>query len=138
MSAKIVSNRTALLGKRILIAEDEVIIALMLESDVHDAGGAVIGPAFDLVSAIALATEPAESIDAAVLDINLRGEKSFPAARLLRARGVPVVFASANCGDLDFIGDEFSDCLRLEKPISTGMMIETLRGLTVTVTKQED
>jgi DNA-binding response OmpR family regulator len=120
-------ERAALLsGKRILIVEDEAIIALTLEAEIMDAGAEVIGPAFDLQSAVRFASQP---LDAAVLDINLRGEKVFAAARVLRDRGVPMLFASANCDDLDTAGSEFAGYPRLEKPLSIEPLLATLAGL---------
>ena len=121
-----------LTDKRILIVEDEALIAMTLEAELIDAGSTVVGPAFDLPSAIQLASEP---LDAAVLDINLRGEKVFPAARVLRDRGVPIVFASANCDDLDSTGDEFNGCPRIEKPLSIAHLLETIARLVGSVSR---
>lgn len=119
-----------LAGKRILIVEDESIIALTLEAEFTDAGADVIGPAFDLPSAIRFAAEP---LDAAVLDINLNGLKVFPAARILRDCGVPIIFASANCEDLDDAGTEFAGYPRIEKPLSIGALIDMLAAITRTI-----
>lgn len=118
------SNHVAALHrKRILIVEDEAIVALMLETEIADAGADVVGPAFDLASAVQLAATP---LDAAVLDINLGGEKVFPAARVLKDRGVPMIFASANCDELDGQGNEFAGYPRISKPLSIRPLLDHL------------
>lgn len=89
----------SLLGRRILVAEDEPLVALELEATLRGLGCEVLGPAATLEEALRLATAPSERIDAAVLDINLAGRASFPAADALAKRGVPIVFATGY-GDL--------------------------------------
>lgn len=77
---------------RILLVEDEPMIAFALEDMVLDLGYEVIGPAYRLSDALRLAGEGA--IDGAILDVNLNEESSFPVADLLRDRGVPFLFAT--------------------------------------------
>src|ERR1700761_5826627 len=77
---------------RILIVEDEMTIALLLEDMVTDLGHQVAGLAMRLPQALDLA-ETAE-IDFAILDVNLDGRPSFPVADVLERRGVPFVFAT--------------------------------------------
>ena len=120
------ANVAGLHSKRILIVEDEALIALRLEAEFLDAGANVVGPAFDLGSAIGLS---AQSLDAAVLDINLRGDKVFPAARLLRDRGVPLLFASANCDELDAPGSDFFGYPRMEKPLVVVALLQAVAEL---------
>ncbi len=75
-----------------MIVEDELLIALMLELALKDAGCDVVGPFGRLAEAVAAAsTQP---IDGALLDINLAGEKVFPAAEELAVRGVPFLLVS--------------------------------------------
>jgi CheY-like chemotaxis protein len=81
-----------LADKRILLVEDEVLIAEMVVDMLTGLGATVIGPATSLEAGLSLAGS--ESIDAAVLDINLRGERIDPIADLLDARGIPVLFAT--------------------------------------------
>lgn len=82
-----------LAGRRLLIAEDEYVLAAELCTELSRAGATIIGPvgrlqqAFDIV-------EAEEHIDGAVLDINLKGEPVFPLADLLIKRGVPIIFAT--------------------------------------------
>jgi CheY-like chemotaxis protein len=77
---------------RILIVEDEMLVAMNIEDMLLDLGHEVAGIASRLAPALSLAGEA--SIDAAMLDVNLAGENSFPVADLLAARGIPFVFAT--------------------------------------------
>lgn len=85
-------TRGGLSGRRILVVEDEALLALYLEDMLADLGADVVGPSCTLAAGLALAE--AEALDAAVLDVNLGGARSFPVADRLRARGVPYVFAT--------------------------------------------
>lgn len=101
-------------GCRILVVEDEYLIADDLCSALTEAGAQVLGPAADVLRAEALIA--AESvIDGALLDINLNGAKGFPVADMLSTRGVPFIFATGY--DRWAIPDHFAHVPRLEKPI---------------------
>lgn len=80
-----------LAGKRVLIVEDAVLLALELETGLSEAGAIVVGPAYELEEAMNLLGGP---IDAAVLDANLNGLSVTPVAEALAVRGVPFVFAT--------------------------------------------
>ena len=82
----------ALADKRVLLVEDEVLIAEMVVDMLVDLGATVVGPATTLAKGLALAGSA--QIDAAVLDVNLRGERIDPIADILDARGIPVLFAT--------------------------------------------
>jgi DNA-binding response OmpR family regulator len=77
---------------RILIVEDEMMIAMLVEDMLLDLGHETVGPAAKLDAGMKLATS--EVLDLAILDVNLGGARSYPIADLLVARGVPVVFAT--------------------------------------------
>lgn len=79
-------------GKRILVVEDEALIAVMVEDMLTEMGSVVIGPAATIEQALALARR--EDIDGAVLDVNVRGERIDPVADALASRGVPMLFAT--------------------------------------------
>jgi two-component SAPR family response regulator len=79
-------------GKRILVVEDEALIAVMVEDMLIEMGGEVIGPAATIDDALDMARE--QTLDAAVLDVNVRGQRIDPVAEALMARGVPVLFAT--------------------------------------------
>lgn len=82
-----------LAGRRVLLVEDEPLVALDMAGTLADCGCEVVGPADSLAEALRLA-EAADGLDAAVLDINLNGETSFPVADLLAAKGVPFIYAT--------------------------------------------
>ena len=77
---------------RILIVEDEMLVAMLIEDVLGDLGHDVVGPAMRLDTALAAAD--GEDFDFAILDINLAGKQSFPVADRLVARGIPFMFAS--------------------------------------------
>ncbi len=81
-----------LAGRRILVVEDEVMVSWMLEDMLGQLGCAIVGPAARVDQALAIID--AENVDAAVLDVNLNGAKSYPVADALTARGVPFVFST--------------------------------------------
>jgi DNA-binding response OmpR family regulator len=77
---------------RILVVEDEMLVAMVLEDQLTEAGCEVVGPAFSVEHAMRLGES--EPLDGAVLDINLAGEKVYPVADLLAARNVPFVYVT--------------------------------------------
>ncbi|MFO1131973.1 MAG: response regulator [Hyphomicrobiales bacterium] len=79
-------------GKRILVVEDEALIAVMVEDMLTEMGSVVVGPAATIAQALALAQS--EAIDGAVLDVNVRGERIDPVADVLAARSIPILFAT--------------------------------------------
>ena len=81
-----------LLGRRVLLVEDEALVAMLIGDALSDAGAVVIGPFAAVAPALAaIADMPPEL---AILDLNLGGESSLPIADDLVARGVPIIFAS--------------------------------------------
>jgi DNA-binding response OmpR family regulator len=105
---------------RVLVVEDEMMIALMLEDMLLDMGHDVVGLAMRLPQALALAQ--AAEIDLAILDVNLDGRLSFPVAEVLDRRGVPFFFASGygSAG----VEPPFEGRLTIRKPFE----IKDLRG----------
>lgn len=83
---------TDLAGKRILVVEDEFLVALEAASMLTELGATVVGPAYRADHALQFAKN--EILDAALLDINLGATTSDSVADCLRGRGVPVVFAT--------------------------------------------
>jgi PAS domain S-box-containing protein len=84
----------SLAGRRVLLVEDEPLVAMDAETTLRALGCEVAGPASTLPEALRLAEAEAPRLDAAVLDVNLGGQAAFPVADLLVRRGVPVVFAT--------------------------------------------
>ncbi len=85
-------NARALDGLRVLIVEDETLISMLMEVYLEQLGCSVVGSASRLDEAVEMAGRL--EMDAAVLDVNLAGKMSYPVAEVLRARGVPFVFAT--------------------------------------------
>lgn len=83
---------TSLSGTRVLLVEDESVIAMMAEDFLTELGITVIGPATSINAALELIS--ANDIDAAVLDLNIRGELSHRVAEALRLRRIPMVCAT--------------------------------------------
>src|SRR5215475_4153960 len=83
----------SLLGRRVLVIEDEYFLADDIERTLSAMGARVLGPFGELKEATDLVDRNV-AIDAAVVDINLRNEMVFPLARILRARKVPFVFTT--------------------------------------------
>ena len=97
---------------RVLVVEDEALVAMLIEDMIHDSGDEVVGSAGKLTDAVALAQET--QADVALLDINLGGVLAYPVADVLRQRGVPIVFTSGY-GSAGLI-ERFQDCPMLDKP----------------------
>jgi DNA-binding response OmpR family regulator len=77
---------------KVMIAEDEFLVALMLEQDLRDNGYDVVGPFTNIDAARQAAGQ--EAFDVAVLDINMAGQMAFPVADELKRRGLPYLFLS--------------------------------------------
>jgi len=84
--------RACLDGRRILVAEDELVIAMEVQYALEDAGGEVVGPAYTVAEALSLAH--AQQLDGAVLDLRLGARSADEIAQLLTRRGVPFIFYS--------------------------------------------
>jgi DNA-binding response OmpR family regulator len=109
---------------RILLVEDEPMIAFALEDMVMELGYGVIGPAFRLSEALELAA--GEQFEAAVLDVNLNEQRSFPVADLLRGRGIPFLFATGYAeGGVGWDGD----AVVIAKPYSREQLGRALSSL---------
>ncbi|MDJ0389091.1 response regulator [Roseomonas sp. E05] len=83
---------SGLKGRRILVVEDEALIAMLVEDALLEAGACVLGPAATVEEALALFEE--EHPEAAVLDINLAGQASTPVADILVEHSIPFVVAT--------------------------------------------
>ena len=118
-------------GKRLLVVEDEFVIALDLQNLLEAAGHEVVALAASVADALALLdgggdAEPGRRrppiLDGAVLDVNLRGEPATPVADALAARGVPFVFVSGYGAAGRPPGHEAAPVLA--KPYSEGDLLE--------------
>ncbi len=125
LSASLIT--AAIPGTRILIVEDEIIIAMLLEEILGDAGYIVVGPYSRLADALVAARTMA--CEAALLDVNLGGEKVFPAAEALEHRHVPFLLLSGY-GD-KAIPSEHPNWHSLEKPFKERELLLAVAGMVV-------
>jgi CheY-like chemotaxis protein len=109
-------------GLRVLIVEDEYFLAQDLADRFQSLGAEVLGPAGTVAEALTLAGRA--GIDGAVLDVNLRGERVYPVADLLRQKRVPFVFASGYGGELE--PDAYSNIPRCIKPVDFAALAQAL------------
>ena len=79
-------------GLRVLLVEDENLVALLLEDMLAELGHTVVGPVARLDKA--LETAQRDAFDAAILDVNINGEEAYPIAEVLASRGIPFVFST--------------------------------------------
>lgn len=110
--------------RRILVVEDEMLTATGTMEDLRRIGCKPVGPAATLEDALRL-TASVPDLDAAVVDINLRGRMAWPVADALRKRRVPFLLATGY-GDL---AKRHDDALILEKPFSVEMLASALRQI---------
>jgi CheY-like chemotaxis protein len=100
---------------RVLVVEDVLLVAMDIELILQSAGYEVVGPVGRLRQAVELATH--EPIDAALLDLDLRGALSTPVAYALRRRGIPFAFVTGHAHTGTLPADLASQPI-LEKPLS--------------------
>jgi CheY-like chemotaxis protein len=111
---------------RILIVEDEALVAMLFESMLEELGYAVVGPALTLDRARALATEA--QLDYAILGKNLgQGVLSTPVALALAARGIPFLYATG-CGSKG-VSEPFDKAPILKKPFLTSDLDQAMQQL---------
>ena len=119
------SPPAALEGRRILVVEDSPVVAEACEDMLRDMGCVPVGPAINMAAALQLAA--GEPLDAAVVDINIRGGKVFPVLGILAGRGIPFLLAS---GYADWsMPEEWRDRPRLAKPYSPNLLRQSLLDL---------
>jgi CheY-like chemotaxis protein len=107
-------------GQRILVVEDEAVIALMIQDVLAGAGAIVVGPAATLAEALELME--LDSIDGAILDYKLPDGTSLPVADALSARGMPFVFASGY--DANSIDRRYTGAPKLAKVFDRAELLE--------------
>ena len=112
-------------GRCVLVVEDEYLLAEDLREELEQQGAEVLGPAANVADAMELLRHgPAP--DTAILDINLGGEKVYPVADALRARGIPFIFATGY--EPWSIAEAYKDVPRVEKPVEVRQVTAKLVG----------
>jgi len=119
---------TAMLDKRhprVLVIEDEPVLAFAIEDLLIEAGFDVVGVATRLETALAIVKR--DVFDAAILDANLAGVSAGPVASALAARGLPFLVLSGYLPEQQ--DSAFSGALRLQKPCRPDRLILALRSI---------
>lgn len=117
-------QRAMIAGRRILLVEDEPLVAMMMSQMIGDLGAEVVGPFGTVGEALAAG---ADRLDAAVLDINVGGELVYPLAERLAKRGTPMVFLTGY--DAKSVDNRFTAAAVLTKPIDEADLANTLAGI---------
>jgi DNA-binding response OmpR family regulator len=111
----------SLRGCRILVVEDDYLLAQVLSDFLEDAEADVIGPVGSVDEALAAIESAPGSLDGAILDVNLHGSKSYPIADALAARSIPFLFATGYGQDaLDL---PYRNHARCEKPFDQANLV---------------
>jgi two-component sensor histidine kinase/PAS domain-containing protein len=114
-----------LAGRRILVVEDEALVAWAIEDMLVELGCIVVGPAARVSQALVIVE--GQPLDAAVLDVNLNGEKCYPVAEALTARGVPFIFSTAY--NKDSLQKNYLGSPMLQKPLELSTFSNALEEL---------
>ena len=113
----------ALNGRRVLVVEDESLVAMLLETILEDMGCTPVGPASNIDEGEAMARDTVD-LDAALLDVNVAGRQVFPVAAALKERGVPFVF-STGYGE-GGLPDEWRGVTTIQKPFTEAAVRDAL------------
>lgn len=111
--------------RRVLVVEDELMVAMGIEMILSEAGWDVVGPVGRYDDAIEAARSG--QTDIAVLDVNLRGVEVFPVADMLAARNIPFAFLTGY--GRETIPQRFSGRTVLPKPFRAEKLLQTVSGL---------
>jgi CheY-like chemotaxis protein len=111
------------MSARVLVVEDEAILAIDIADQLTEAGFEVVGPVPSVSKALKLIA--GAGCDVAVLDVNLRNETAEPVARELRLRCTPFLFLSAV--SRDHLPPEFDNEVLLPKPAQSAALVAALQ-----------
>lgn len=114
-------------GLRILIVEDQYLVADAIKRAVLDGGGEVIGPTPSLEQALGYLEKGA--FDLALVDVNLGDETAYPFAEALDREGVPFIFVTGY--DVAALRPHFRERPLLEKPISAKALADLMAGMSI-------
>ena len=114
-----------LAGKRILVVEDSPVVAPFTADILGELGCVVVGPAPNMAAARALIES--ETLDAALMDVHIRGERVFPLCDMLESRAVPFILTS---GYADWqVPEKLEQRPRLQKPYTMEQVEKALKKL---------
>jgi CheY-like chemotaxis protein len=114
-----------LTGTRVLLVEDEALVAMLLEDMLADQGCSVVATGARLDEALTHANNMALEFDVALLDLNLAGESTFSVAAVLAARNIPFAFSTGY--GASGLPPEWRDRPTLQKPFTVDDMTKALR-----------
>jgi CheY-like chemotaxis protein len=122
-------DRLVLEGQRILVAEDEVLVAMMLEDTIIDAGGMVLGPVVSVPDALSLldAAKADGGISAAVINLRLGQRTTTELADALTKQGVPFIYATGYNNHDDI--EAHQGAMVLAKPYNPPDLLQALESL---------
>ncbi len=123
--AKLPPPRGALHGRKVMIVEDELLVAMLLEEALVEHGCEIVGPFSTVETALDAARHVVAHV--AVLDVNLRGKRVYPVAELLEARGIPFLLMSGY--GRDGVPPEHAHWVACSKPFLPGDLVAALTGL---------
>lgn len=112
-------------GQRILVLEEQPLIAQLIVEMLVEMNCRVIGPASRLPEAVSLLVE--NDVDAAILDVKIEGQSTAPVAEELVRRAIPWAFASSN--EAEEIGRRYPDIPIIMKPFNSGHLQAVLKSL---------
>jgi len=121
-----VGGESRLKGRRILVVEDSPVVGPFTAELLNDLGCEVVGPAPNMAVAREL-IEGDEAIDAAMMDVHIRGERVFPLCEILASKGVPFLLTSGYAGWE--MPDQLEDRPRLMKPYTIDQVEAALTKL---------
>jgi CheY-like chemotaxis protein len=125
-SRTVLHERAPLMGRRILVVEDEYFLADDIRRALQSLGAEIAGPVGEFEDALHVLNDGG-ILDGAVLDVNIRNKTVLPLARELHARHVPFLFTSGY--DRTALSAEFDDVQLWEKPIDVSAMARELAAL---------
>jgi len=112
---------------KVLLVEDDFIVAYDMQTMLEEQGATVTGPASSLGEARELLARSCPNV--AVLDVNLNGELVFPLAEELQSRGVPYIFATAYADDERLYPLSAKQAPRLAKPVLPAVLVAQVARL---------
>ena len=115
-------TNAALAGRRILVVEDEALVAMLIEDTLTDLGCEVVGPVATIAEALEMVRGGA--VDGATLDINLGGEEAYAVAETLEARGIRFLLMSGYAPEN--LSPPYARWRVLQKPFSEQALARSL------------
>ena len=117
-------SRRELSNRRVLVVEDEMMIAMLIEDMLEEFGCTLVGPATTVPRALDLIAK--ENVEIAVLDLNLDGQDTYAIADALRQKNVPFIFATGY-GSTG-LRQEYGNRPVLQKPFQSQALESALAG----------